>query len=71
MRGDAAEAVGQMVFKGIPFVLHTGIAWEHLPQELGFGSGMTCWRRLADLLETSALTLKGAGRPCIRLPGLP
>jgi transposase len=28
------------------FVLQTGIAWEHLPQELGFGSGMTCWRRL-------------------------
>ncbi|MFD3537488.1 IS5 family transposase [Streptomyces sp. NPDC058664] len=32
---------------GILFVLHTGIQWEHLPQELGFGSGMTCWRRLA------------------------
>ena len=31
---------------GILFVLQTGIAWEHLPQELGFGSGMTCWRRL-------------------------
>jgi transposase len=29
-------------------VLHTGIAWEHLPQELGYGSGMTCWRRLAE-----------------------
>ncbi|GAB3654235.1 IS5 family transposase [Glycomyces tarimensis] len=27
-------------------MLHTGIGWEHLPQELGFGSGMTCWRRL-------------------------
>lgn len=33
---------------GILFVLHTGIAWEDLPQELGFGSGMTCWRRLRD-----------------------
>lgn len=31
---------------GILFVLHTGIQWEYLPQELGFGSGMTCWRRL-------------------------
>jgi transposase len=28
------------------FVLHTGIGWEDLPQEFGFGSGMTCWRRL-------------------------
>lgn len=31
---------------GILFVLATGVGWEHLPQELGFGSGMTCWRRL-------------------------
>jgi transposase len=30
---------------GILFVLHTGIAWRHLPQELGYGSGVTCWRR--------------------------
>jgi transposase len=32
---------------GILFVLKTGIAWEDLPQEMGCGSGMTCWRRLA------------------------
>jgi transposase len=32
-------------------VLHTGIPWEFLPQELGFGSGMTCWRRLHDWNE--------------------
>jgi transposase len=36
------------VLSGILFVLYTGIAWEFLPQELGFGSGMTCWRRLRD-----------------------
>ena len=24
---------------GILFVLHTGIPWMHLPQELGYGSG--------------------------------
>jgi len=33
---------------GILFVLHTGIPWMHLPQELGFGSGYTCWRRLDE-----------------------
>ncbi len=33
---------------GILFVLKTGIPWEHLPQEMGCGSGMTCWRRLRD-----------------------
>jgi transposase len=32
--------------QGILFVLHTGIAWTQLPAELGFGSGVTCWRRL-------------------------
>ncbi|MFI1400526.1 IS5 family transposase [Streptomyces sp. NPDC020681] len=37
----------RQALSGILFVLHTGIQWEYLPQELGFGSGMTCWRRLA------------------------
>jgi transposase len=36
------------VLCGILFVLYTGIRWEFLPQELGFGSGMTCCRRLRD-----------------------
>jgi transposase len=34
------------VLSGILFVLVTGVGWERLPSELGFGSGMTCWRRL-------------------------
>jgi transposase len=38
----------RLVLQGILFVLHTGIGWEHLPQELGFGCGMTAWRRLRD-----------------------
>jgi hypothetical protein len=36
------------VLNGILFVLTTRIAWQRLPQELGFGCGMTCWRRLRD-----------------------
>lgn len=36
---------------GILFGLHTGIQWEYLSQELVFGSGMTCWRRLATSNE--------------------
>jgi transposase len=36
------------VLAGILFVLTTGIAWQRLPQELGYGSGMTCWRRLHE-----------------------
>jgi transposase len=34
--------------QGILFVLHTGIAWRHLPLELGFGSGSTCYRLLDE-----------------------
>ena len=34
------------VLNGILHVLHTGIAWEDLPAEYGYGSGVTCWRRL-------------------------
>ncbi len=55
---------------GILFVLKTGIPWEELPQEMGCGSGMTCWRRLRDwqaagvwqaLHELLLAKLQGAG----------
>ena len=36
------------VLTGILFVLRTGIPWEYLPQEMGCGSGVTCWRRLRE-----------------------
>jgi transposase len=38
----------RLALQGILFVLHTGIAWRHLPLELGFGSGSTCYRRLDE-----------------------
>src|ERR671935_1181259 len=38
----------RQTLQGILFVLHTGIAWRHLPLELGFGSGATCWRPLDE-----------------------
>jgi transposase len=34
--------------QGILFVLHTSIAWRHLPLELGCGSGSTCYRRMVE-----------------------
>jgi transposase len=61
----------RQVLCGILFVLHTGIQWEFLPQELGFGSGMTCWRRLEEwnragvwrrLHELLLAELHGAGK---------
>jgi len=46
----------RLVLQGILFVLHTGIGWEHLPQELGFGSGMTAWRRLREWQQAGVWT---------------
>src|SRR5213080_3593338 len=34
--------------QGILFVLQKGISWTHPPLELGFGSGVTCSRRLDE-----------------------
>ena len=38
----------RQALQGILFVLHTGIAWRHLPLELGFGGGSTCYRRMDE-----------------------
>jgi transposase len=43
------------VLTGILFVLRTGIPWEYLPQEMGCGSGVTCWRRLKEWQEAGVL----------------
>jgi transposase len=34
------------ILTGSLFVLQSGIPWKMLPQEMGCGFGMTCWRRL-------------------------
>lgn len=45
-KGGRPPIDDRKVLTGIIFVLKTGIAWEDLPQEMGCGCGMTCWRRL-------------------------
>ena len=46
--GGRPRIADRAALTGILFVLKTGTPWEYLPQEMGCGSGMTCWRRLRD-----------------------
>jgi transposase len=47
-KGGRPRINARAVLAGILFVLKTGIPWEMLPKEMGYGSGMTCWRRLRE-----------------------
>lgn len=48
LQGGRPWVDNRKALTGILFVLRTGIPWEMLPQEMGCGCGMTCWRRLRD-----------------------
>jgi transposase len=47
-KGGRPRISNRAALTGIIFVLKSGIPWEMLPQEMGCGSGVTCWRRLRD-----------------------
>jgi transposase len=47
-KGGRPRVPDRAALIGIIFVLKSGLQWEMLPQEMGCGSGMTCWRRVRD-----------------------
>ena len=47
-KGGRPRVPDRAALTGIIFVLKSGIPWEMLPQEMGCGSGVTCWRRLRE-----------------------
>jgi transposase len=47
-KGGRPRVPDRAALTGILFILRTGCQWEYLPQEMGCGCGMTCWRRLRD-----------------------
>src|SRR5947207_12024481 len=47
-KGGRPRVPDRAALAGIIFVLRSGLPWEMLPQEMGCGSGVTCWRRLRD-----------------------
>jgi transposase len=50
-KGGRPRIDDRAALTGIIFVLKSGIPWEMLPQEMGCGSGMSCWRRLKEWQE--------------------
>lgn len=51
VRGGRPRLDDRAVLNGIVFVLRSGMPWEDLPQSMGYGSGMSCWRRLRQWQE--------------------
>src|SRR5436309_9847879 len=47
-QGGRPRLPDRSALEGILYVLHTGTPWELLSVALGFGSGMTCLRRLRE-----------------------
>ncbi len=50
-KGGRPRVGNRSTVAGILFVLRHGIPWRDLPLELGYGSGITCWRRLVAWQE--------------------
>lgn len=47
-KGGRPRLPDRAVLTDILFVLQSGLLWEMLPVEMGYGSRMSCWHRLRD-----------------------
>lgn len=47
-KGGRPPVSNRACLTGILFILRSGLPWNMLPQEMGCGSGVTCWRRLQE-----------------------
>jgi transposase len=47
-QGGRPRVPDRACLEGIIFVLRSGMPWQMLPAELGYGSGSTCWRRFHE-----------------------
>jgi transposase len=45
-KGARPPVSNRAALTGILFMLKSGIPWEMLPQKMGCGSGMSCWRKV-------------------------
>ena len=55
LTASRAQAAGQSRgTDGHPLYPSTGLRWDLLPQEMGCGSGMSCWRRFRDWQAAAA-----------------
>jgi transposase len=51
-KGGRPRVPNRACLTGIVYVLRTGMPWRFVPNELGCGSGVTCWRRLREWTTT-------------------
>src|SRR5260221_14405039 len=49
--GGRPRVPDRQALTGILFVLRSGIQWSMLPEGMGCGSGVTCWRRMHEWTE--------------------
>jgi transposase len=61
--GGPPRVTHRAALGGILFILRHGLRWGDLPHELGYGSGVTCWRRLRQWADARHLGDRAPGHP--------